>query len=548
MLTLCPDSDVSNAFLGLFDLSLAPTLLYYSYIPIIFIVLFFGLFILFKDRFSILSKILFLISSSFIFWNVNEIVQWTSIHNEIIFFSWQLVAVFQFLIFLFAWYFVEVFIKRTDIPFLQKIIFALSFLPVFFLLSTRFNISSYDFVNCEGFASYLWDYIYVFQLFSIFWIIYICVNKIFKVSGNYRKQIILLCLGVTFLLSLFPISNFYNEFTNLYDINLIGPLGIVLFIAFLSYMIVKFKAFNIKMLATQALVVALWFLVFAILFIRQVEHVRWVVVATLVLLAILGLQLVKSVKREVALREELEVANKNQQSLIGFITHQVKGFFTKSRNIFSMILEEDYGPISPDLKVAVKEGFESDTKGVDTVQEILKASNIKKGVISYNMSALDLKPLAKEIFESHKKEGESKGLQMIFDAKDDKYEVNGDAEQMKQALKNLVDNAVKYTLSGSVSVKLERVGGHIGPKADGRAGKIVFSVKDTGVGISKEDFANLFKEGGRGKDSVKVNVNSTGYGLYIVKNIVEAHGGRIWAESAGSGKGSTFFVELPIRK
>ena len=56
---------------------------------------------------------------------------------------------------------------------------------------------------------------------------------------------------------------------------------------------------------------------------------------------------------------------------------------------------------------------------------------------------------------------------------------------------------------------------------------------------------NLFTEGGHGKESTKINVESTGFGLYIVKNIVDAHQGRVWAESEGSGKGSQFYVELP---
>jgi signal transduction histidine kinase len=70
-------------------------------------------------------------------------------------------------------------------------------------------------------------------------------------------------------------------------------------------------------------------------------------------------------------------------------------------------------------------------------------------------------------------------------------------------------------------------------------------VKDTGIGITKEDRKNLFTEGGRGKESVKVNVDSTGYGLYTVKLIIEAHKGKVTMESEGAGKGSTFFVELP---
>jgi|SRR3989344_1098497 len=99
---------------------------------------------------------------------------------------------------------------------------------------------------------------------------------------------------------------------------------------------------------------------------------------------------------------------------------------------------------------------------------------------------------------------------------------------------NELDNAVKYCPSGSVTVGLSK-----------KDGKIILSIKDTGVGISEEDKTHLFTEGGRGKESLKVNVHSTGYGLYIAKGVVEAHHGRIWAESEGADKGSAFFVELP---
>ena len=80
-------------------------------------------------------------------------------------------------------------------------------------------------------------------------------------------------------------------------------------------------------------------------------------------------------------------------------------------------------------------------------------------------------------------------------------------------------------------------------RQDGRV--VHLEIRDTGVGISEEDMKNLFTEGGHGKNSQKVNVESTGFGLYIVKNIIEAHGGKVWAESEGEGKGARFIVELP---
>ena len=116
---------------------------------------------------------------------------------------------------------------------------------------------------------------------------------------------------------------------------------------------------------------------------------------------------------------------------------------------------------------------------------------------------------------------------------DGTYNTQGDPFWLKEVVNNFIDNAGKYTKEGSVTVGLSR-----------ESGKIKFYVKDTGMGITADDKKILFTEGGRGKDSVKVNVDSTGYGLYSVKLIVEAHKGRVWAESEGAGKGSTFFVEL----
>jgi signal transduction histidine kinase len=128
-----------------------------------------------------------------------------------------------------------------------------------------------------------------------------------------------------------------------------------------------------------------------------------------------------------------------------------------------------------------------------------------------------------------------KGLALIFTTDDLSYQMTGDKAQINDhILRNLIDNSINYTPSGSVAVSL---------KKDGN--KIIMATKDTGVGITDEDKKRLFTEGGHGKDSQKINAHSTGYGLYIAKQITEAHGGTIRVESEGEGKGSTFIVEFP---
>ena len=107
----------------------------------------------------------------------------------------------------------------------------------------------------------------------------------------------------------------------------------------------------------------------------------------------------------------------------------------------------------------------------------------------------------------------------------------------EHVIRSLIDNSIRDTPHGAITVSLA-------PR-----GKMMrFSVKDTGVGITTDDMKRLFTEGGHGKDSIKVNVDSTGYGLFIAKQVVEAHDGKIWAESEGAGKGSEFIVELPVQE
>ena len=146
------------------------------------------------------------------------------------------------------------------------------------------------------------------------------------------------------------------------------------------------------------------------------------------------------------------------------------------------------------------------------------------------------------IRDSKKISAEAKGLKIEnkieMEPKDGNYNVLGDAIWLKEAVNNLIENSIKYTKEGGITIGLERK-----PARAGGESKLLLYVKDTGVGITEEDKKNLFTEGGRGKESVKVNVDSTGYGLYTVKLIIEAHKGRVWEESGGQGKGSAFFVE-----
>ena len=119
----------------------------------------------------------------------------------------------------------------------------------------------------------------------------------------------------------------------------------------------------------------------------------------------------------------------------------------------------------------------------------------------------------------------------------EKATVLADLEEMKAALTNLLDNAIKYS-GNEVRVLVEVV------KVDAK--RVAVRVKDEGVGIPKDELKRIFKRFYRVPGSLAMRVKGTGLGLFIVRSIAEKHGGRAFAESEGPGHGSTFTIQLPI--
>lgn len=513
----------------------------------IFIALTFGLFVFFKDKKSLRSTLLLLIAVFFVGATLNNIFEWASNDALAQMLSWQLTATFELPISLLSIYFMYVFFEGEDLPDKLKYVLAALFLPVIFLLPTVLNIQKFYLTteDCGGVLGPLWMFIYSFEVFAVFVVAYIGLRKYFRIREDRTQslQTIMLTIGSVIFLSLFSLSNIYGELTKIYQINLIGPIGLLLFIVLLAYSIVKYKAFDIKLIGAQALIVSLVVLIGSEFFFIQSDVNRILTAITLVITGVIGLNLIRSVKKEVEQREhieklagELQLTNERQETLIHFIGHEVKGFLTKAAGAFASLSEDDFAPLPEALKPFVEAALAETRGGVDSVSTILKAANLKKGTVAYDKKPFDLKALVSDAVEKAKSTAELKNLTLSFTADEGSYQMTGDKAQINDhVLRNLIDNSINYTPSGSITVSLKRQGT-----------RIIFAVKDTGVGITEEDKKRLFTEGGHGKDSQTINVHSTGYGLYIAKQITEAHGGTIRAESEGTGKGSAFIVEFPV--
>jgi signal transduction histidine kinase len=233
--------------------------------------------------------------------------------------------------------------------------------------------------------------------------------------------------------------------------------------------------------------------------------------------------------------EVLVTTTQDQEKLIHLVGHEVKSYLTKSAGALAAIAEGDLGQVSQPVQQMAGSALQETRKGVDTVMDILHGADPAKGKLTIEKKPFDAKATVLAIAQTLKPAAEAKGLAFNLFAGEGTYTMNGDEAKLRdQVFRNLMDNAIRYTLSGTIRMDIMT------------NGKIVrFEVKDSGIGITPSDMQKLFTEGGHGENSTAVNPESTGFGLSIAKQVVDAHGGRIWAESAGPGQGSTFIVELP---
>jgi len=527
------------------------SLVYYSHLGPLIVALLIGIAVIVNNPRALVNRALFTITISFAVWVYFDLILWATEKPEYTMFFWSAIVPFELLIYAASWYLIAVLANHGKEPSLRELLIAgATFVPVFLFAHTSYNLLGYDLTNCDRAAveGPLIQYLYLIEIFFVIWIITMTVRAYRHLSDvGDRRQLLIISTGVVLFLLAFSIGNVLVVAVYSFDLDWSYEqyrlFGMPVLVAFITYSAIRFRTFDLKVFTAQALVIAVSILIFSLFFIRTIQNVRVITGITFALVCILGYILIRNVRKEIEQRkliqrqeEELEVVNKQQENLLHFISHEIKGYLTKSEAGFAGIVEGDYGTISEQLTGMAKGALADVRKGVRMVMEILDASNLKKGTVGYKMQPFDLRAAVIDTVAHLKPTAEEKhiGIKTTIDTKA-AFILNGDEEKIRQhVLRNLIDNAIRYTPSGDIEVTL----------TDGD--KLRFSVKDSGVGITPEDMKMLFTEGGHGKDSMKVNVHSTGYGLFIAKQIVEAHKGKIWAESEGEGKGSRFVIEFPV--
>jgi signal transduction histidine kinase/DNA-binding response OmpR family regulator len=262
-------------------------------------------------------------------------------------------------------------------------------------------------------------------------------------------------------------------------------------------------------------------------------------------IAIHNAQLFKEAEASRAVAED---ANEAKSAFLSTVSHELRtpltsvmGFakITKRRleeRIFPEIKSTDskmqrtIKQISDNLNVVVSEG-ERLTKLINNVLDLAK---IEAGRVEWHMENLQVLAVVERAIDATNALFEQKGLVLKRDISPNLPDIKGDEDKLIQVVVNLLSNAVKFTNEGEILCEAEE-----------KDGDVIISVRDSGIGIAKEDLPKVFEKFRQVGDTLTDKPTGTGLGLPISKEIVEYHGGRIWLQSE-VGVGSTFFFSLPV--
>jgi len=233
---------------------------------------------------------------------------------------------------------------------------------------------------------------------------------------------------------------------------------------------------------------------------------------------------------------ELKKLDKAKSEFISIASHQLRTPLTAIRGYVSMINDGDFGPVPEKILTPLGKVDISTTRIITLVEDLLNISRIESGRMQYEFEKVNFKQIIDEVCQEVKVIADKKHLPFVCQITSDNVPpILIDAKKIREVVMNLADNAIKYTEKGQVIVKLEK-----------KDNELIYSVTDTGKGIDKNDMDKLFKKFSRVEGSSMIQAGGTGLGLFIAKKIVDKHNGRIWAESSGEDKGSTFNLALKI--
>ena len=248
---------------------------------------------------------------------------------------------------------------------------------------------------------------------------------------------------------------------------------------------------------------------------------------------------------------------RHEREFVSITIHELNGPLSINRWSLEMLRRQAIGKLNAEQSRLVDQLYRNNERQLVLVRDLLNLAKLQQGRFSINPQPLPLPALVRDVLEGFRSAAAAKRLRLRWNGASRLPAVRADAGRLAQVLTNLVSNAVKYTPPGGrVTVSARRQSGRALRELAARAavtlshaeaprGYVVFTVRDTGIGIPAHQVRKLFTVFFRSQEVLKSTIAGTGLGLYIAKAIVELHQGDIWCERL-AGRGSAFRFSLPV--
>lgn len=246
--------------------------------------------------------------------------------------------------------------------------------------------------------------------------------------------------------------------------------------------------------------------------------------------------------------EELDTANKKLQvanarlkeldvqktDFLSMASHQLRTPITIVNGYIELLKDNAYGKVTDETKGILDNMDASNQRLIKLVDEFLDVSRIEQGRTKFDFTNQDINKIVTSVVAEQSQRAKDKGMKIIWQKSKEPMVACADEEKIRHVIFNFVDNAFKYSDKGTVTVKVKA-------EKDG----IEVLVHDEGLGFGKTDENNFFQKFYRGENVKQMDASGTGLGLFVCRKFIENHSGKIWAHSAGIGKGSEFGFWVP---
>ena len=389
----------------------------------------------------------------------------------------------------------------------------------------------------------------------LYFLLYTCLtfSNLFK---SYSKSNQIEKLQIKYVFSGGFVSIFLGILTNLIllffgvsEAASFGPSSIIFFLLSTSYAIFKHRLFEIKTFLVELLILIITLILFTQILITQSFGGKILNTVVFLLFCIFGYQLIKATLQEIKRREQMErMAKKLEKAykelkkldvakteFVSIASHQLRTPLTAIKGYLSLIQEEAYGKFPKQMKKPIENTYVSTERLIRLVNDLLNISRIESGKVTAKVEKIYIEDIIESVINELQNLAEQKNIYIRWERPEkSSVKVLADKDQLRQVVLNLIDNAIRYTATGGVTITTELKDKNCRVK-----------IKDTGPGMVEEEISQLFVSFSRGSVGRKASTEGTGLGLYIAKKFAEMQKGKVWAESLGKGKGSTFYIEIP---